>query len=643
MFDSTRSLRSPLALLQTLVLALAVLCAAQARAALDGDAHTDDHNVNRPTDWWAYANLTPGLLASRLQQHDARIAGLEVSAVSSDGLPRFTARLVPNSGAYAVPGWWWYYDQTAEQLTALLNANSGRLIELERYDRGGGQIRYAVVMVSNTGVAARGWSYLLGATAAQLATHMVRSNQRPIDLDAHDSGSARRYDAVFVSNTGADRREFDWAADLTTAEVTARVNAWQGRIVKLGRVPGGRYLFVQVRNTASDSSVWWHKYGFGSMAELRQWALQMAARPVDVVSRTTVNGRVFDAALIDNANGTERRLRNAFAPFIDANQNPRGIFSAYLKRVDGNLLVDLNSERRAETASAVKVLHHLHAMRQVRAGADSLDSAFAYYEYPADASGHEPQDRCPDPSYEVAPYQPVMTTLEIGLDQMMGISDNRTTRGVVLRYGGYGALNATADAAGLKGTTIRHDIGCGYYDMVNRRYDPTGRRNETSAADLARIYEGVWNRSLLDSTRRSRQAFLDAVKIDGPLGLAVKAIVTQEATAQGKAAIATDFYNLMRRWGKGGTYGTCLGQPDDMARCGQGVHIHSFAGLVAVPLNGGLELAFRHYAFGALFSDVPYEQTSAGQALVESQVNAFWNDVNPELLREIIRSALLTW
>lgn len=643
MFNSTRPLRSPLALLQTLVLALAVLCVAQAQAALDGEAHTDDHSVNRPTDWWAYANLTPGTLASRLQQHGARIAGLEVSAVSSDGLPRFTARLVPNSGAYAVPGWWWYYDQTPEQLTALLNANSGRLIELERYDRGGGQIRYAVVMVSNTGVAARGWSYLLGATAAQLATHMARSNQRPIDLDGHGSGSARRYDAVFVSNTGTDRREFDWATDLGVEEIAARVNAWQGRIVKLGRVPGGRYLFVQVRNTGSDSSVWWHKYGFGSMSELRQWALQMAARPVDVVSRTTANGRVFDAALIDNANSTERRLRTGFAPFIDANQNPMGIFSAYLKRVDGNVLADYNSERRAETASAVKVLHHLHAMRQVRAGADSLGNAFAYYNYPEDSAGHEPQDRCPDPAYEVAPWQPVITTLEIGLDQMMGISDNRTTRGVVLRYGGYGALNATADAVGLKGTTIRHDIGCGYYDMVNRRYDPAGRRNETSAADLARIYEGVWNRSLLDSTRGSRQAFLQAVKIDGPMGLAYKAIVDEEAAAQGKTAIARDFYNLMRQWGKGGTYGTCLGRPDDMTYCGQRVHIHSFGGLVGMPLNGGLALTYRHYAFGALFSDVPYEHSSEGYALVDTQVNAFWNRVNPELLREIIRSALLTW
>jgi hypothetical protein len=39
-----------------------------------GAADTDDHLVNRPTDGWADTMLTPGTLAGRLQQHEARIA-----------------------------------------------------------------------------------------------------------------------------------------------------------------------------------------------------------------------------------------------------------------------------------------------------------------------------------------------------------------------------------------------------------------------------------------------------------------------------------------------------------------------------------------------------------------------------------------
>lgn len=102
---------------------------------------------------------------------------------------------------------------------------------------------------------------------------------------------------------------------------------------------------------------WWHKYGFTSLTELRNYAAQMGARAVDVVSHGSVNGRRFDAALIDNANAEERRMRGHYAALIDANQNPRGIFSSHLKVVDGAVLVNLNGQRSAEVASALKVLH----------------------------------------------------------------------------------------------------------------------------------------------------------------------------------------------------------------------------------------------------------------------------------------------
>ena len=145
-----------------LVALFAGLLGSSAHAALDTTARTDDHSINTPTDWWTYANQTPQQVSERLAEHGARLVGLEVTAVTNAGEPRFQVRMVANSGAYAVPGWGWYYDQTPAQITALLNANSGRLIELARYNRGGGQIRYALVMVSNSGTMARGWSYLMG-------------------------------------------------------------------------------------------------------------------------------------------------------------------------------------------------------------------------------------------------------------------------------------------------------------------------------------------------------------------------------------------------------------------------------------------------------------------------------------------------
>jgi len=624
-------------------LLLASLLGANAHAALDTTALTDDHSINVPTDWWTYANQTPHQVSDRLAQHGARLVGLEVTGVTNAGEPRFVVRMVANSDAYAVPGWAWYYDQTPAQITTLLNANSGRLIELERYDRGGGEIRYALVMVSNTGNMARGWSYLMGVTRSQIAAHIARANMRPIDLDAYGDGEAMRHNAVFVSNTGADERAFAWDVNLTPADIVARSNSFQGRVVKLGRQSDGRYLFIQVRNTSGNSSAWWHKYGFASIIELDNYARQMGARPVDVTSYSTASGRRYDAALIDNANADERRMRSHYAPLIDANKNPRGIFEAYLKEVDGPVLINLNGQRRVESASALKVLHLLHAMKQVHAGIDFLQADnFVYYNSDY-ADAPEFKDRCPITRQEnTGDWNYNVSTLEWALDRMMSVSDNRTTRGVVLRWGGtFAPFNATAAAAGLTGTTLRHDIGCGYMVQSTTPYtfSPASQRNETTMADLAKIYEGVWAGRLLGSNSLARREFLESAQTGTGATDQVQEIIDEEAAALGKSAIAAQFGALVRTWGKGGKYDVCLGDPADPTQCGQPVMVRSSAGLMRLPIGGdGSYIAFRYYVHGKLISDVPFSN-----ALTANVYNQVHKKASGELFRSVIREALQTW
>jgi len=48
-----------------------------------------------------------------------------------------------------------YYGKTASQVSTLLSQNNGRLISLDPYTSNG--LRFAVVMVSNTGRAGRAW------------------------------------------------------------------------------------------------------------------------------------------------------------------------------------------------------------------------------------------------------------------------------------------------------------------------------------------------------------------------------------------------------------------------------------------------------------------------------------------------------
>lgn len=56
--------------------------------------------------------------------------------------------------------------------------------------------------------------------------------------------------------------------------------------------------------------------------------------------------------------------------------NRLGIFERYLKPVNGDVKVNLNGSRRAETASSLKSLHLLRSMKRVEARTDMLANAF---------------------------------------------------------------------------------------------------------------------------------------------------------------------------------------------------------------------------------------------------------------------------
>lgn len=615
--------------------------------ALDTTSLTTDHSINTPTGWWAYAGVSAAQVSEYLSDNNARLTSIEVNSVSG-GVPTFAVRMVSNSGAYKANGWWWYYGLTFSDIATKLNANTARLIDLHPYDIGGGEIRYAAVMVSNTGSAARAWGYLAGVTSAQISTHLSESGHRLIDLDSYMVNGVKRFTMISVANTGADAKAWQWWLNQTPADVAAKVNAFSGRIVKLDRQPDGTYNFVQVKNTGADNSAWWYQYGFSSMGALVNYANQVAARPVDIVSYLNSNGvRRYDAAFIDNANASTRRVRSEFAKsFLDDNGNPtRGIFAAYLKEVGGSVKVDLNSARRAETASSLKSLHLLHSMRRVQAGTDTLDSPFNYYDY-ITGDLNDRKNACPDPSLETPMNLRTNYNHETGLDEMMRISDNRTTRGVVLRAGGFAGLNNTAAAAGLTGTTVRHNIGCAYWNFGTGKLDPANRRNDTTAADLARIYEGVWNSTLLNDTNSARSEFLESAN-PGTVSNALKAIIEEEAAKLGKSAtVASQFANLVRTWGKGGSYGTCL--PDADGGCGQKVIVRSGTGLIRFPVKVAGATQYRTFSFARFISDVPVScfedgDTPAVDCPSDTNYSNAYGAASNEVYRDEVRNALATW
>ena len=593
----------------------------------DLNATTDDRSTAVPTGWWVYTGVSATQVSSFLTQNGARLTDIEVYSIVR-GVPFFTVRMVKNTGTYAVPGWWWYYGLTFNDVVAKVNANGARLIDIEPYDAGGGIIRYAVVMVSNTGTAARDWAYLINVSSSQISSQ-INLGYRLIDLDIDGAN----YSAVFVKNTGTDAKAWQWWLNQSAASVSARISAFGGRLVDIDRLPNGNFNIILVKNTGTDAFGWWWSPDFASITDFMNFANQLAARPVDI--ETYVNGlgqRRYFGIFIDNGNAATKRIRGVFAQsFLDASGGPtKGIFEAYLKRVGSSVLVDLNSSRPAETASSMKSLHLLHAMRS----GESLTSSFIYYNYPSSTQPN-PKDACPNPAEEIVANMQTNYNFGKGLSEMMRISDNRTTRGTVLRYGGFAPFNATAVTVGLTGTQLRHNIGCAYFNLSTGKYD-TSLRNDTTAADLATIYEGVWNSISL--TGAARTAFLATANPGSGVGSALQTIINEEAAAQGKSSIAATFGSLVKTWGKGGSYGTCL--PNSVGGCGQTVMIRSGTGIIRLPVKSLGVTAYRTYVFGRLISDVPTVSFTSPDI---ATYDATFGKASNELYREEIRSALQTW
>jgi hypothetical protein len=615
--------RRPGSLLAVAVVAVGSLAVSPAQpASADPNALTTDKSVSVPTAWWTYRNVEPDFISDRLKAHGARITNIEPD--NSTGT-RFSVVMVRNAGSYQVPGWWWYYGLTYEQVKSKISGTGGRLIDIEPYVVDG-RVRYAIVLVSNTGAAARAWWWLTGVTTTAISDLLKAGSpsiedpaKRLIDIESYTVGGVKRYSAIMIANTGADAKAWQWWYGQTPASVAQKVSAFGGRIINLERQEDGTYNFIQVRNSGNDGHAWRYYYGLSASLTPLQVAMQYNMRLIDIESYV-VNGQTrYDVVMIDNVDRETRRLTELMAgAFTGSNGLPTADFGFYLKRVGGGTVTGLQTSLTWEPASAIKAVHNLAVLQS----GESLGSNFVYYNYPNSPSNPNTKDACPITGDETAANQ-LTSTLDFGKDVMMSNSDNRTTRGIVLRYG-LPAIQDTAEGAGMDNTTIQqHSIGCGW---------DGGLRNDTTLVDLGRLYEGVEDGTLLADPQRTE--FFQPM--NNGVNATLSAIVTAEANAVGKGGIADDFVDEMRNHFKGGSYTIPCGE----APCTSGwMYIRTIAGRMALPVwNRDGTLGERTYVYGSFVDD---------QVQCNGCSTAAWDNaratINAELFRAEIRSALQTW
>jgi hypothetical protein len=194
----------------------------------------------------------------------------------------------------------------------------------------------------------------------------------------------------------------------------------------------------------------------------------------------------------------------------------------------------------------------------------------------------------------------------------------------------------------MNGTTLRHNVGCAYWDPVAEKINAAGLRNDTTASDLARVFEGVWKKTLLTSTNAAREEFLESSYTGKGAWQDLQTIINEEAAALGKSpTMAADFGSRVKHWGKGGSYDTCLSAvPGQACDPGKTVIIRSATGLLGLPIVNGELLTYRYLSYGTLISDVPLQDCACSDRT--TYLNA-WAKARLEIYRSEIRSALAAW
>ena len=147
------------------------------------------------TSWYWQDFVSIPTMSNLISAQNQRIIDLNIDSTS----PSLTlsATTVGNSGVYKRT-WWWYVGDSISDVSSQLNANDGRLIDLDSYLDNGVR-KYAVVMVKNAGKAQKTWWWYVGQTTSQLSALATQNKARITDLQSEGNGL---YDAIMFRNGG---------------------------------------------------------------------------------------------------------------------------------------------------------------------------------------------------------------------------------------------------------------------------------------------------------------------------------------------------------------------------------------------------------------------------------------------------------
>lgn len=272
-----------------------------------------------------------------------------------------------------------------------------------------------------------------------------------------------------------------------------------------------------------------------------------------------------------------------------------------LRQIGGPILAAANTSFQYEPASSIKVLHHLHAMLQVQAGAAKLTDVF-----PVSVVY---QGSCPQ-----WPAAAALETLSTAMSTMMWQSDNAATDAIKRRFG-QNAINITAQFLGMKKTLLQARPGCAA-DLI-------AAPNRLTLDDAATLYETAFTSNLLTLANQQKMN-----QLMPNLLTEINNLIPVEA-AHLSMQVPADFPPNVRVANKAGGDTLCPGN-----LC---LAYRAITGYVELPfkhtLRDGPVIWKRRYTYGVFIR----------QASSEANANAAFTAAITELWRDEVHKALASF
>jgi hypothetical protein len=183
------------------------------------------------TNWWMAGGSG---IAVAIEKYKARILDLEVGPDGS-----LTALLVPNSGSQG-KAWNYLVHATSDQVVAHLQKTGDRIIDIERYVRGGKWV-FSVVTIANKGADAQGWWWYYGVTTDQVVDLLKKNKARLVDAESQADG---RWTVVMVKQTLPSW----WYIGVSIDQLDKLCKQHKARVIHLGEYKGkpGSYTAVLI-------------------------------------------------------------------------------------------------------------------------------------------------------------------------------------------------------------------------------------------------------------------------------------------------------------------------------------------------------------------------------------------------------------